>query len=118
MHEIDNPLSLHENDSEIEFTDQAPNWEQLYEEIEASRAKKFYSLNVTKRTILLNRQDVFSKLMYLYGKDRNLLFYQTEVLLENESGVGDGVAREVYSIFASGLRRNRRIFTNHSCRVW
>ena len=78
MQERNDPLSLHENDSEIEFTDQAPNWEQLYEEIEASRAKKFYSLNATKRTKLLNRQDVFSKLMYLYGKDRNLLSYQIE----------------------------------------
>ena len=103
MQERNDPLSLHENDSEIEFTDQAPNWEQLYEEIEASRAKKFYSLNATKRTKLLNRQDVFSKLMYLCGKDRNLLSYQIEVLLEDESGVGDGVAREVYFIFIERL---------------
>ena len=103
MQERDDPLSLHENDFEMEFTDQAPKWEQLYEEIEASRANKFYSLNTTKRTILLNRQDVFSKLMYLYGKGRNLLSYQIEVLLEDESGVGDGVAREVYSIFIEHL---------------
>ena len=103
MQERDDPLSLLENDCEIEFTDQAPKWEQLYEEIEASRANKFYSLNTTKRTILLSRQDVFSKLMYLYGKDRNLLSYQIEVLLEDESGVGDGVAREVYSIFIEHL---------------
>ena len=103
MQERDDPLSLHENDSEIEFTDQAPKWEQLYEEIEAGRANKFYSLNTTKRTVLLSRQDVFSKLMYLYGKDRNLLSYQIEVLLEDESGVGDGVAREVYSIFIEHL---------------
>ena len=51
----------------------------------------------------MNRQDVFSKLMYLYGKDRNLLSYQIEVLLEDESGVGDAVAREVYSIFIEHL---------------
>ena len=103
MQERNDPLSLHENDSQIEFTDQAPSWEQLYEEIEASRAKKFYSLNATKRTKLLNRQDVFSKLMYLCGKDRNLLSYQIEVLLEDESGIGDGVAREFYSIFIERL---------------
>ena len=103
MQERNDPLSLHENDSEIESTDQAPEWEQLHEEIQASRAKKFYSLNATKRTILLNRQDVFSKRMYLYGKDRNLLSYQIEVLLKDESGVGDRVAREVYSIFIEHL---------------
>ena len=103
MQERNDPLSLHENDSEIEFTDQAPEWEQLYEEIQASRAKKFYSLNATKRTILLNRQDVFSKQMYLYGKDRNLLSYQIEVLLEDKSLVEDGVARDVYSIFIEHL---------------
>ena len=51
----------------------------------------------------MNRQDVFSKLMYLYGKDRNILSYQIEVLLEDESGVGDAVAREVYSIFIEHL---------------
>ena len=51
----------------------------------------------------MNRQDVFSKLMYLYGKDRNLLSYQIEVLLEDESLVEDGVAREVYSIFIEHL---------------
>ena len=39
--ERDDPLSLHENDSEIEFTDQAPTWEQLYKEIETSRAIEF-----------------------------------------------------------------------------
>ena len=44
MQERDDPLSLHENDSEIGFTDQAPKWEQLYDEIEASRANKFYTL--------------------------------------------------------------------------
>lgn len=103
MQERDDPLSLHENDSEIGFTDQAPKWEQLYDEIEATRANKFDSLNTTKRTILLNRQDVFGKLMYLYGKDRNLLSYQIKVLLEDESGVGDGVTREVYSIFIEHL---------------
>ena len=41
--------------------------------------------------------------MYLCGKDRNLLSYQIEVLLEDEPGVGDGVAREVYSIFIEHL---------------
>ena len=41
MQERDDPLSLHENDSEIEFTDQTPKWEQLYEEIETSRAMEF-----------------------------------------------------------------------------
>ena len=41
MQERDDPLSLHENDSEIEFTDQAPTWEQLYKEIETSRAIEF-----------------------------------------------------------------------------
>ena len=51
----------------------------------------------------MKRQDVFSKLIYLCGKDRNLLSYQIEVLLEDESGVGDGVAREVYSIFIERL---------------
>ena len=35
------PLSLHENDSKIEFTDQAPKWEQLHKEIETSRAMEF-----------------------------------------------------------------------------
>ena len=51
----------------------------------------------------MNRQDVFIKLMYLYGKDRNLLSYQIEVLLEDESVVEDGVAREVYSSFIEHL---------------
>ena len=41
IQERNDPLSLHENDSEIEFTDQTPKWEQLYEEIETSRAMEF-----------------------------------------------------------------------------
>ena len=41
--------------------------------------------------------------MYLYGNDRNLLSYQIEVLLENEPGLGDGVAREVCFIFTEHL---------------
>ena len=41
MQERDDPLALHENDSEIEFTDQAPTWEQLYKKIETSPAIEF-----------------------------------------------------------------------------
>ena len=41
MQERDDPLSLHENDSKIEFTDQAPTWDQLYNEIETSWVIEF-----------------------------------------------------------------------------
>ena len=102
MQERDDSLSLHENDSKIEFPNQVPKYEQLYHEIDVSRAEmtlshfmrmilkwklqikhrsrsnymtKSYNLYTLKRTLLFNRLNVFSKLMYLYGNNRNLLSY-------------------------------------------
>ena len=41
--------------------------------------------------------------MYLYGKDRNLSSCQIYVLLEDDSGVGNEGAKEVYFIFIEHL---------------
>ena len=103
LQEKEDSLSLHENDSKIKFTHQSLKQEQLYDEIEANRANKFDSLNTLKRSIQLNRQNVFSKPMYLYGKDRNLFSCQIYVLLEDDSGVGNEGAKEVYFIFIEHL---------------
>ena len=70
-----------------------------------------------KRTILLNRQDVFSKLMSLYGKNRNLLSDQVRDFIRKWFrcrwwGGGEGNLFHFYRTFViSGLRRKRRIFT-------
>ena len=69
-----------------------------------------------KRTILLNRQDVLSKLMSLYGKDRNLLSDQIRDFIRKwfrcKWWGGEGNLFHFYRTFViSGLRRKRRIFT-------
>ena len=69
-----------------------------------------------KRTILLNRQYVFSKLMSLYGKDRNLLSDQIRDFIRKWFRCrwwgGEGNLFHFYRTFViSGLRRKRRIFT-------
>ena len=69
-----------------------------------------------KRTILLNRQDVLSKLMSLYGKDRNLLSDQIRDFIRKWFRCrwwgGEGNLFHFYRTFViSGLRRKRRIFT-------
>ena len=97
MQERDDPISQEENDSVVGFK------EQFYEEVEASRENIFYSLNPTKKVLHLNRQDVFYELMKIYGKDRSILSHQLEVSLVDETTKGDGVGREVYSIFLEQL---------------
>ena len=121
MQERDYPLSLHENDSTIEYRS-STKVGAIYEEIEASRAKKFHNLNTTKRTMLLNRQNVFGKLMYLYGKDRNLLSYQIRGFISRWIrcrwwGSKGNLFHFYRTLVATGLWRKRRIFTNHSCRA-
>ena len=103
MQERDDPISQEENDSVVGFKEQTPDLERLYEEIDASRENIFYSLNPTKKVLHLNRQDVFDELMKIYGKDRSILSHQVEVSLVDETAKGDGVGREVYSIFLEQL---------------
>lgn len=103
MQERDDPITQEENDSVVGFKEQTPDLEQFYAEIESSRENIFYSLNLSKKVLQLNRQDVFDKLMKIYGKDRSVLSHQLEVSLIDETAKGDGVGTEIYSIFLEQL---------------